>query len=85
MITWGAFEIHISAGFSLTALNPNRISLTPQERAEIKEKGRWLRRVINPFTDFYVVMTIGTTGSPTTPEATQRHENRQIRDLTKDL
>jgi hypothetical protein len=60
-------------------------SLTPQEREDIKEKARWLRRVANPFIDFYIIMAIGAAGPPAADEVTQRHEDRQIRDHAKDL
>lgn len=59
--------------------------LTPLEDRELKDKGRWLRRVANPFVDFYVIVTIGAAGSPMTTDATRRHEDKQIRDLAKDL
>lgn len=83
-MTWGVYDARINHEPLLTTAYI-KLSLTPQERAEIKDKGRWLRRVINPFADFYVVVTIGAAGSPATAEAAQRHEDKQVRDLTKDL
>jgi len=64
---------------------PSEPRLTPQEIEEIKDKGRWLRRVVNPFVDFYVIVAIGAAGSPTTAEVAQRREDKQIRDHAKDL
>jgi hypothetical protein len=62
------------------------LKLTPQESEAIKDKGRWLRRVVNPFTDFYMIVAIGAAGSPTTTEAAgRRREERQARDHAKDL
>ena len=63
----------------------SELKLTPQESEEIKDKSRWLRRVANPFVDFYVVVAIGAAGSPTAAGVTHRHEDRQARDHAKDL
>jgi hypothetical protein len=71
--------------YSLTA-NSSELGLTPQEKEEIKDKGRWLRRIANPFIDFYVIVTVGAAGSPMTAEVVaRRHEDKQIRDHAKDL
>ena len=64
----------------------DKYRLTSQEREEIKDKARWLRRIANPFLDFYVILAVGVTGSPTAAEVTQRrHEDKQIRDHAKEL
>ncbi|KAF9786305.1 hypothetical protein BJ322DRAFT_1108158 [Thelephora terrestris] len=66
--------------------NPQgELRLTPQEAEEIKEKSRWLRRVANPFVDFYVIISIGAAGASETAGVAQQHENRQMRDHAKDL
>jgi hypothetical protein len=66
-------------------MDSSELKLTPQECEEIKDKGRWLRRVANPFVDFYVIVAIGAAGSPMTTEVTQRREDKQVRDHAKDL
>ena len=64
----------------------NELRLTPQEREEVKDKARWLRRVINPFLDFYVILAVGVAGLSTTTEAAHgRREDSRIRDHAKDL
>lgn len=63
----------------------SKFRLTPQENDEIKDKGRWLRRVANPYIDFYIIMAIGATGSPTTAEVAHRREDKQVRDHASDL
>ena len=68
----------------LTTKNPSEL-LTSPEQGEIKDKGRWLRRIANPFIDFYVIMAIGAAGSPTTVEVARRREDKQIRDHAQDL
>ncbi|KAF9791087.1 hypothetical protein BJ322DRAFT_1208320 [Thelephora terrestris] len=60
-------------------------ALTPQETEAIKDKARWLRRVANPFADFYVIVAIGAAGSPTVTEAARRHGDKQTRTHAKDL
>ena len=52
---------------------------------EMKEKARWLRRVANPYIDFYLVVAIGATGSPEAIKAARNHQDKQIRDHVKDL
>lgn len=74
----------LTAEYPLTA-NPSELVLTPQENQEIKEKARWLRRVVNPFVDFYIILAVGAAGSPTATEMARRHEDRQTRDHAKDL
>lgn len=59
--------------------------LTPEQNAEIKERGRWLRRVANPFVDFYKITAIGADGSPTTAEAVQRRNDKLIRNYSQEL
>jgi hypothetical protein len=71
-------------GTLLIVANPTP-SLTPQEIAEMKDKARWLRRVANPFIDFYVIMAVGAAGSTTTTEVARRREDKQTRDHAKDL
>lgn len=66
-------------------MNSSELKLTPQENEEIKDKGRWLRRVVNPFADFHVILAIGAAGSQTTTEVARRREDRQVRDHAKDL
>lgn len=61
------------------------LTLTSQENAEINDKARWLRRAVNPFVDFYVIMAVGAAGSPTATEAARGREDRQARDHAKDL
>jgi hypothetical protein len=79
-------NVHICPGTLINNDNPNRLRLTPEENAEVRDKGRWLRRVANPFVDFYVIMAVGAAGSPTTAEtARRRAEDKQIRDHSKDL
>jgi len=68
----------------LTA-NPSEPTLTPQEKQEIKDKARWLRRIVNPFVDFYIILAVGAAGSPTATEAARRREDKQTRDHAKDL
>jgi len=68
----------------LTA-NPSEPTLTPQEKQEIKDKARWLRRIVNPFVDFYIILAVGAASSPTATEAAQRREDKQTRDHAKDL
>jgi hypothetical protein len=69
----------------LTAENFSELRLTSEEKEEIKDKGRWLRRIANPFVDFYVIIAIGAAGSPTTAEVARRREDKQIRDYAQDL
>ena len=61
------------------------LGLTHVESEAIKEKARWLRRVANPFADFYVIMAIGAAGSPTATEAARGRGDKQTRDHAKDL
>jgi hypothetical protein len=58
---------------------------TAQERREMKEKSRWLRRVVNPFVDFNTIIAIGASGSPSAAGAIHRPEDRLVRDHAKDL
>jgi len=55
----------------LTTQTPKHLRLTSQEREEVKDKARWLRRVVNPFLDFYVILAVGVAGSSTTAEVAQ--------------
>jgi hypothetical protein len=75
----------IEHALMLTAMDPSELRLSPQECEEIKDKGRWLRRVVNPFADFYVIVAIGAAGSPMTTEVARRREDKQVRDHAKDL
>lgn len=86
-MTQGTSKLHVLTKYSsiLTVVNPSELRLSQEEKAEIKDKGRWMRRVVNPFVDFYVIVTIGAAGSPMAVEATQRREDRQVRDHAKDL
>ena len=61
------------------------LTLTAQENEQINDKARWLRRVVNPFVDFYVIVAVGAAGSPTATEAARGREDRQTRDHAKDL
>ncbi|KAF9786096.1 hypothetical protein BJ322DRAFT_1107959 [Thelephora terrestris] len=60
-------------------------TLTRKENQEIKDGARWLRRVTNPFVDFYVILAIGATGSSTAAGVARQHEDSQTRDHAKDL
>ncbi|KAF9778071.1 hypothetical protein BJ322DRAFT_1114611 [Thelephora terrestris] len=55
-----------------------QVELSPQEKEDIKEKARWLRRVANPFVDFYIIVVIGAAGSPAATEAARGREDRHI-------
>ena len=61
------------------------LTLTAQENEEINDKARWLRCVVNPFVDFYIIMAIGAAGSPTATGAARGREDRPTRDHAKDL
>jgi hypothetical protein len=52
---------------------------------EIRDKARWLRRVANPFIDFYFIVTVGAAGSSASIDAARNHCDKQIRDHAKDL
>jgi hypothetical protein len=71
--------------FVMAAPSDSEPALTPQETEAIKDKARWLRRVANPFADFYVIVAIGAAGSPTVTEAARRHGDKQTRTHAKDL
>jgi hypothetical protein len=64
---------------------PSELCLTPQESVEIKDKARWLRRVVNPFADLYLILAVGAAGSPTATETTQTRQDREIQGHVKDL
>lgn len=64
----------------------SELRLTPQESEEIEDKSRWLRRVANPFVDFYVIIAIGAAGASTAATGVARQrEDEQMRDHAKDL
>ena len=70
----------------LITKNPSELNLTAQENGEIRDRGRWLRRVVNPFVNFYIILAVGAAGSPTTTEVARRHgEDKQVWDYAKDL
>lgn len=70
---------------SIDHVNADGSRLTSQEREEIKDKARWLRRIANSYLDFYVILAIGVAASPTTEVTQRRHEDKQIRDHAKEL
>jgi len=70
----------------LTTQTCNKLRLTSKEREEVKEKARWLCRVVNPFLDFHVILAVGVAGSSTAAEEAQgRREDKLIRDHAKNL
>ena len=65
--------------------NSDRPPLTSQEQALVKDRARWLRRVVNPFADFNTIVTIGTITSLSTGAASQRENDPDAQDYLKDL
>jgi len=52
----------------------------------VKDKARWLRRIVNPYLDLYIILSIGAAGTSTLAEAAQgRGVDKQIRDHAKEL
>lgn len=60
-------------------------SLTTEEEVIIQENARWLRRAVNPFTDFYIIACIGAAGSPSSTETARQREDNRARDHAKGL
>lgn len=65
--------------------NSDRPPLTSQEQVLVKDRARWLRRVVNPFADFNIIVTIGTITSSSTGATSQRENDPDAQDYLKDL
>lgn len=69
----------------LTITQYSQPLLTDDECKEIANNARCLRRVANPFGDFYFIVAIGAAGSPTSNEVAQTCEDKQTRDHARNL
>lgn len=62
-----------------------RPPLTAEEKAVVKDRSRWLRRVVNPFVDFNVIVAVGTAMASAPSGTSQRQDDTDAQDYMKDL